>query len=725
MRLAREAGVGNPGMAAMSLSRLVLVTLAVLASSGPAAAALTSIRATDLTLRGAIAITAATQPFELVGVHWKGPGRIEVRTRAVEGGWSVWHEMTPGRADGPDTGAPEAAAREGWRIGSPEWVGASDRLEVRTRGRVSAVRAWTISSPAVLVPLRRAVVAGTPTIVARSAWGADESIRRGDPLFAPELRYAVVHHTAGKNAYTRTEAAAIVRGIQLYHVQANGWNDIGYNFLVDRFGTVYEGRYGGVDANVVGAHAQGFNTGSTGVALIGSFGTTAVPGAAESALEQLLAWRLDLAHVDPDSTLTVASGGSPRFAAGVPVLLRTVSGHRDTGYTACPGDALYARLDPVAADTQSAGLPKLYEPGATVDGSRVAFHGRLSEPLAWTVTVTDAQGSVVASGSGTGEEIVWEWDAQAAPAGDYGWLMEAGSNGATVTAASGVVTTGSIPPPLALAGVRPDPETVSPNADGVADTQTVSYELTQPATVGAVVVDAAGVEVLDAEPARWRRAGTHVATIAPAALPDGTYTVRLRARTAAGEEATAEVPLTVTRTLGSAAVVPTVMSPNGDGRADVLRLAFTLTKPADVTVTVQRDGRRVAVAWSGRLFPGRRAVRWDGAKPDGIVQDGDLVTAVEADDGAATARIDLPFVVDTTPPRLRLVSAAPLRIAVGEAAALRVRVDGVTRRMRVERPGTVTVAGAGVWRTLVVDAWDAAGNAAPTLRARSAARRGK
>jgi len=216
-----------------------------------------------------------------------------------------------------------------------------------------------------------------------------------------------------------------------------------------------------------------------------------------------------------------------------------------------------------------------------------------------------------------------------------------------------------------------------------------------------------------------------VATIDPAALPDGTYTVRLRARTAAGEEATAEVPLTVTRTLGSAAVVPTVMSPNGDGRADVLRLAFTLTKPADVTVTVQRDGRRVAVAWSGRLFPGRRAVRWDGAKPDGIVQDGDLVTAVEADDGAATARIDLPFVVDTTPPRLRLVSAAPLRIAVGEAAALRVRVDGVTRRMRVERPGTVTVAGAGVWRTLVVDAWDAAGNAAPTLRARSAARRGK
>lgn len=712
-------------MAAMSLPRLVLVSLAVLASSEPASAALTSIRATDVTPRGATTVTGAAPRFELVGVHWKGPGRVELRTRTVRGGWSEWHDVIPGRADGPDSAAPEAAARVGWRVGSPEWVGTSDRLEVRTRGHVAGVRAWTIRSPEVLVPLRRAAATGAPAVVPRSAWGADESIRRGDPVYAPELRYAVVHHTAGKNAYSRTEAAAIVRGIQLYHVQANGWNDIGYNFLVDRFGTVYEGRYGGIDANVVGAHAQGFNTGSTGVALIGSFGTATAPSAAESALERLLAWRLDLAHVDPDATLTVASGGSPRFAAGVPVLLRTVSGHRDTGYTACPGDALYARLDPAAAETQSIGLPKLYEPIATAEGAQVAFHARLSEPLGWIVTVTDAQGGVVASGSGAGEEIVWEWDAQAAPAGEYGWLMEAGSNGATVTAAAGVVTTGSVPPPLALVDVRPDLETVSPNADGVGDTQTVSYELTAPATVSAAVVDAAGIEMFEAESARWRRAGDHVATIDPANLPDGVYTVRLRARTAAGEEATAEVALTVTRTLGSALVAPAVLSPNGDGRADVLRLAFTLTKPADVTVTVLRDGRRAAVAWSGRLLPGRRAVRWDGTKPDGVVRDGELVAAVEAFDGSATARIDVPFAVDTTPPRLRLVLSAPLRLAVSEAATVRVRLDGVVRRMRVERPATVTVVGVGAWRSLAVDAWDAGGNAAPTLRARRAAARGK
>ena len=90
-----------------------------------------------------------------------------------------------------------------------------------------------------------------------------------------------------------------MRAIEVYHVKSNGWNDIGYNFLVDRYGTVYEGRYGGIDRNVIGAYARGFNTGSTGVAVIGTFGTAAIPAAAETSLEKLLAWRLDLAQSTP------------------------------------------------------------------------------------------------------------------------------------------------------------------------------------------------------------------------------------------------------------------------------------------------------------------------------------------------------------------------------------------------------------------------------------------
>ena len=255
-------------------------------------------------------------------------------------------------------------------------------------------------------------MAGAPAIVPRSAWGADESIRRGEPTYAPAIRFASVHHTAGTNDYSPSQAAAIMRGIQIYHVKSNGWNDIGYNFLVDRYGTVYEGRYGGIDRNVVGAHIRGFNTGAVGVAVMGTFGTSAIPAAAEASLQKLLAWRLDLAHVDPLSSLTVVSGGSERYPAGVPVVLRAVSGHRDTGLTSCPGDLLYARLGAIAAGTQAIGLPKLYEPKVTGGlGGPVRFQARVSGPLAWKVTVSDALGQQLAAGTGRGATVDWTWDA--------------------------------------------------------------------------------------------------------------------------------------------------------------------------------------------------------------------------------------------------------------------------------------------------------------------------
>src|SRR4029077_1663338 len=106
------------------------------------------------------------------------------------------------------------------------------------------------------------------------------------PSYAPSVQFALVHHTAGTNSYTASQSAAIVRGIELYHVKGNGWNDIGYNLLVDKYGQVFEGRYGGVDRNVIGAHAEGFNTGSVGVAVLGDYGTKQLPAPAKTALEQ-------------------------------------------------------------------------------------------------------------------------------------------------------------------------------------------------------------------------------------------------------------------------------------------------------------------------------------------------------------------------------------------------------------------------------------------------------
>jgi uncharacterized protein with LGFP repeats len=95
--------------------------------------------------------------------------------------------------------------------------------------------------------------------------GAVESIRWAAPEYSSTVKAAVIHHTGQTNRYAPSESAALIRADYLYHVRTRGWNDIGYNFLVDRYGRVFEGRYGGVTRAVLGAHAGGFNTYTTGV----------------------------------------------------------------------------------------------------------------------------------------------------------------------------------------------------------------------------------------------------------------------------------------------------------------------------------------------------------------------------------------------------------------------------------------------------------------------------
>ncbi|RPI28098.1 MAG: hypothetical protein EHM52_05320, partial [Actinomycetota bacterium] len=157
----------------------------------------------------------------------------------------------------------------------------------------------TISGVGLAAPAAAAVE--TPDWVTRAGWGADESLRRDDPVYAT-VKMAFVHHTAGGNTYTAAQAPGIVRGIYTYHVLGLGWNDIGYNFLVDRYGTVYVGRYGGPARGVVGAHAYGFNTGSTGVSVMGTFTDEVPPAPATDALGHLLAWKLEVHGLDPLAT---------------------------------------------------------------------------------------------------------------------------------------------------------------------------------------------------------------------------------------------------------------------------------------------------------------------------------------------------------------------------------------------------------------------------------------
>ena len=388
-------------------------------------------------------LATRSSPFNLLGLHWLGSGKVWFRTSDGEH-WSQWqravvHELA-------DVG--EGVSGD-WQLGTPVWLGGSGATEIeyRVEGDVRALRAHEVWSPVGAEP-RRLAIAPTPFIVPRASWGADESIVRATPSSVDRLLFAVVHHTAGKRPATPAESAAQVRGIQRYHTLSNGWNDIGYNFLVDGFGQVFEGRGGGLDRNVIGAHALGFNTGSTGVAVLGNFEKDAPGPEVESVLVQLLAWRLDVGHVDPLALVsTVSTTGATRT-------LRGISGHRDTGATACPGRNLYPLLDGLAQQVAGVGLPKLYDATSEGASSRlVRFTGRLSTPLPWTVTVAGPDGVAVAQGAGAGTAIDWSWDATAATDGRYTWSMQASGN---VLPASGAVSVGAVAtPPASPAQPRP------------------------------------------------------------------------------------------------------------------------------------------------------------------------------------------------------------------------------------------------------------------------------
>lgn len=191
---------------------------------------------------------------------------------------------------------------------------------------------------------------GQPPIVARRAWaGADHP-----PVRAPEygtVELAFVHHTDNPNGYSPAEVPALLRAIYVDHRYGRGWNDIGYNFVIDRFGRIFEARAGGIDEPVVGAQAGGYNGFSTGIAVLGDYEAIRVSTAARQALRHLIAWKLSLHGVPADGELTVhcESGGAvySRFPADAAVRLDRVSGHRQADATTCPGDALYAQLKEV------------------------------------------------------------------------------------------------------------------------------------------------------------------------------------------------------------------------------------------------------------------------------------------------------------------------------------------------------------------------------------------
>ncbi|WP_173019507.1 N-acetylmuramoyl-L-alanine amidase [Streptomyces alkaliphilus] len=245
--------------------------------------------------------------------------------------------------------------------------------------------------PTVSVPPAPPSTAPRPPIVSRAQWGADEAATPLEAIYLPDpvVKAVVVHHTAESNAYTCENSAAVVRGIFTYHVRTLGWRDIGYNFLVDKCGTIHEGRKGGVDRPVYGAHAYGFNDQTTGIAVLGTYTDTAAPTAVLNSVARLSAWKLGQYGADPTGTVGLVAGADgvnlagQRWSKGAVRTLPRIHGHRDGYNTLCPGDRLYGQLATIR--TLAGGAPSALAlngvTGTTAVGT--THYTRNSATIAW------------------------------------------------------------------------------------------------------------------------------------------------------------------------------------------------------------------------------------------------------------------------------------------------------------------------------------------------------
>ncbi len=321
--------------------------------------------------------------FEFVGLGltWRTPlpegveTRVLVRTSLDGKTWSEWEALSSDGLDAPD-GAPNTGTN--FYVGQGRWF----QLQIAANGTSPMVLFdgltvtyldTSIGPLAARMAWPSAAEVGEPVVISRAEWGADESLRfdaYGNEIWPREYiipRNVFIHHTAGSN--TIPDPAAAVRAVYYFHAVTRGWGDIGYNFVVDQQGRIYQGRYGGeIDRRiVVGGHTLGYNYSSMGISVLGNFESSAggipLPPAAEEAIETFVAARCQRYGIQP------LEGGAIEgtwFPYGV-------LGHRDAGTTSCPGDLAYARLDDMRTTMTTyieSMTPELYF-SHPVDGERL------------------------------------------------------------------------------------------------------------------------------------------------------------------------------------------------------------------------------------------------------------------------------------------------------------------------------------------------------------------
>jgi hypothetical protein len=434
--------------------------------------------------------------FTAVALSWIQWGEGTIRAH-IQGGTDLRHWGptldTQTMEDGPDRGSPDSM---GGRTGTDlVWVGGAEcarvELTLPRDGELADVRAVFVNTEGTAHggPARgaRAVGAGgllgltsaqamtqQPGIITRAQWGANERYRNCGPFYSPRVKMAFVHHTANANSYSRRQSAGIVRAIYWYHTKGLGWCDIAYNFLIDKYGQTFEGRFGGMTNPVMPGATKGFNTGSMAVSAIGNYQTARPTAALIGAMKRLVAWRLDWAHVDPSASVWMLSRGSTgnKYPPGVWVRFRTIAGHRNAGYTSCPGKNLYAYLPSIRSAVYKMGLPKIFNtrqsPSRFITGQgSVTWSGYASATMKWNLKVLDASNHVIRSWSRRGIQFSLTWDGlttdgQPAPPGVYRVVLRAANYTGQALPAAFTLTIDPVPPcpspsPSGSPGPSPSP----------------------------------------------------------------------------------------------------------------------------------------------------------------------------------------------------------------------------------------------------------------------------
>lgn len=427
-------------------------------------------------------------PFSLVGVTWNknqfqdnqmASSQIEVKV--LEGGkWSNWYPLNFDPDHVPDQ---IEAAKHDTTIGTdPLLTGISTGLIVRVKtksaGAFPSMKVSLIYSAPTRqdqqvaqsarnhqssrhnlnsVTTKSGAVVARPNIVSRAEWGADESLRDPSPRIGEKIIAGFLHHTATTNSYQPEDGPAQMRDLYAFFINVRKFSDIAYNFLVDRYGVIYEGRAGclpnppspcdGPSRPVIGGHTAGMNRNTFAVSVLGNFETTKPDSATAekivNSVSALMAWKLAPYNLYPSTITRIKSTdtqGLSKFPNGAVASIPVISGHRDVGKTVCPGKYLYPYLPEIRARITGLLVGKIEDlsVGPTLqqisDREPITVRARIPVTADWNVTILSATtGQTVFSKSGEQRKsanfvLNWDYsglDSQALPIGDYAISLSA------------------------------------------------------------------------------------------------------------------------------------------------------------------------------------------------------------------------------------------------------------------------------------------------------------